>query len=84
MIDTPELPSRLKFIFMDIVDLRKAGWKSKKNNKGLKIFDEIRKKVSPISKRSIKYYGRCFDCSRLHLYKLTMVVRSQEVANTVG
>ena len=84
MIDTPELPSRLKFIFIDIIDLRKAGWKSKKNNKRLKIFDEIRKKINPISKRSIKYYKRCFDYSRLHLYKLTMVVRSQEVANTVG
>ncbi|KAJ3473863.1 hypothetical protein NLG97_g10095 [Lecanicillium saksenae] len=43
MIDLPELPSRIKFLLMDIVDLRKAGWRGKTS--GLappKTLDEIR------------------------------------------
>jgi translation initiation factor 4G len=36
MIDTPELPSRLRFMLMDIVDLRKKRWQSKEDNKGPK------------------------------------------------
>jgi len=42
MIDTPELPSRLRFMLMDIVDLRKKNWASKENNKGPKTLDEVR------------------------------------------
>ncbi|KAL3425688.1 translation initiation factor 4F [Phlyctema vagabunda] len=42
MIDTPELPSRLKFMLMDIVDLRKKRWQSKDANKGPKTLEEIR------------------------------------------
>lgn len=42
MIDTPELPSRLRFMLMDIIDLRKKRWASKDNNKGPKTLDEIR------------------------------------------
>ncbi|KAK2628556.1 hypothetical protein QTJ16_001659 [Diplocarpon rosae] len=42
MIDTPELPSRLRFMLMDIVDLRKKRWASKDNNKGPKTLDEVR------------------------------------------
>ncbi|KAH8594726.1 hypothetical protein B0O99DRAFT_513255 [Bisporella sp. PMI_857] len=42
MIDTPELPSRLKFMLMDIVDLRKKNWQSKETNKGPKTLDEVR------------------------------------------
>ncbi|KAI1417714.1 hypothetical protein F5Y13DRAFT_185046 [Hypoxylon sp. FL1857] len=42
MIDLPELPSRLKFMLMDVVDLRKANWVSKETNKGPKTLEEIR------------------------------------------
>ncbi|KAI1335172.1 hypothetical protein F5Y15DRAFT_428480 [Xylariaceae sp. FL0016] len=42
MIDLPELPSRLKFMLMDVVDLRKARWVSKEANKGPKTLEEVR------------------------------------------
>lgn len=45
MIDTPELPSRLRFMLMDIVDLRKKNWQSKEANKGPKTLEEIRAEV---------------------------------------
>lgn len=42
MMDTPELPSRLKFMLMDVVDLRSKRWASKEANKGPKTLDEVR------------------------------------------
>ncbi|KAI0010275.1 hypothetical protein F4779DRAFT_639406 [Xylariaceae sp. FL0662B] len=42
MMDLPELPSRLHFMLLDVVDLRKAGWVSKELNKGPKTLEEIR------------------------------------------
>jgi translation initiation factor 4G len=45
IIQLPELPSRLKFMLMDIVDLRRARWASKDNNKGPKTLDEVRAEV---------------------------------------
>jgi len=42
MVDTPDLPSRLRFMLMDIIDLRKKRWASKDNNKGPKTLDEVR------------------------------------------
>ncbi|KAI0146037.1 hypothetical protein F4776DRAFT_660907 [Hypoxylon sp. NC0597] len=42
MIDLPELPSRLKFMLMDVVDLRRANWVSKEANKGPKTLEEVR------------------------------------------
>ncbi|KAI2778969.1 hypothetical protein F4815DRAFT_446794 [Daldinia loculata] len=42
MIDLPDLPSRLKFMLMDVVDLRKANWISKEANKGPKTLEEVR------------------------------------------
>ena len=42
MIDMPDLPSRLKFMLMDVIDLRKAGWHSKEQNKGPKTLEEVR------------------------------------------
>jgi translation initiation factor 4G len=42
IIDIPELPSRLKFMLMDVVDLRKVNWASKEANKGPKTLDEVR------------------------------------------
>ncbi|KAI1640240.1 hypothetical protein F4809DRAFT_637908 [Biscogniauxia mediterranea] len=42
MIDLPELPSRLQFMLMDVVDLRRAAWVSKEANKGPKTLEEVR------------------------------------------
>ncbi|KAI9646893.1 hypothetical protein NHQ30_004893 [Ciborinia camelliae] len=42
MVETPELPSRLKFMLMDIIDLRKKRWASKEANKGPKTLEEVR------------------------------------------
>ncbi|KAK4461907.1 hypothetical protein QBC42DRAFT_86680 [Cladorrhinum samala] len=42
MINLEKLPSRLKFMLMDIVDLRKKGWVSKDTNKGPKTLEEVR------------------------------------------
>ncbi|KAJ4264772.1 hypothetical protein NW762_005015 [Fusarium torreyae] len=42
MMDLPELPSRLKFMLMDVLDLRRANWVSKETNKGPKTLDEVR------------------------------------------
>jgi translation initiation factor 4G len=46
IIELPNLPSRLKFMLMDIVDLRKAQWASKEANKGPKTLEEVRAEVS--------------------------------------
>lgn len=46
IIDLPDLPSRLKFMLMDVVDLRKAQWASKEANKGPKTLEEVRAEVS--------------------------------------
>jgi translation initiation factor 4G len=40
------LPSRLKFMLLDIVDLRKAGWRSKDANKGPKTIAEIHQEAA--------------------------------------
>ncbi|KAI9805536.1 MAG: hypothetical protein M1825_000787 [Sarcosagium campestre] len=45
MIDTPDLPSRLQFMLMDIVDLRRKGWASKEQNKGPQTIQEIREEA---------------------------------------
>ncbi|KAI9732233.1 MAG: hypothetical protein M1818_007552 [Claussenomyces sp. TS43310] len=42
MVDTPDLPSRLRFMLMDIIDLRRAKWHSKEDNKGPKTLEEVR------------------------------------------
>ncbi|GAB0135569.1 hypothetical protein EsDP_00003902 [Epichloe bromicola] len=42
MADLPELQSRMKFMLMDVVDLRRANWVSKEANKGPKTLDEVR------------------------------------------
>ncbi|KAH8909948.1 hypothetical protein BR93DRAFT_943830 [Coniochaeta sp. PMI_546] len=41
IMDLENLPSRLKFMLMDVVDLRKANWASKEANKGPKTLKEI-------------------------------------------
>jgi translation initiation factor 4G len=45
MIELPELPSRLKFMLMDIVDFRKKNWHSKDDNEGPETFKEVRADV---------------------------------------
>ncbi|PHH79353.1 hypothetical protein CDD80_5021 [Ophiocordyceps camponoti-rufipedis] len=42
MAELPDLQSRMKFMLMDIVDLRRASWHSKEGNKGPKTLDEVR------------------------------------------
>jgi translation initiation factor 4G len=42
MVDTPDLPSRLRFMLMDIIDLRKKHWQSKEDNKGPKTLEQVR------------------------------------------
>ncbi|RYP03909.1 hypothetical protein DL764_004825 [Monosporascus ibericus] len=42
MMNIPDLPSRLKFMLMDVVDLRRANWVSKEANKGPKTLEEVR------------------------------------------
>ncbi|KAI0166062.1 hypothetical protein GGR57DRAFT_488926 [Xylariaceae sp. FL1272] len=45
MVDLPDMPSRLQFMLMDVVDLRKANWASKEQNKGPKTLEEVRAEV---------------------------------------
>ncbi|KAI9828174.1 MAG: hypothetical protein M1826_006102 [Phylliscum demangeonii] len=45
MVATPELPSRMTFMLMDIIDLRKAGWVSKDDNKGPQTIQAIHEKA---------------------------------------
>jgi translation initiation factor 4G len=45
MIAIPDLPSRLRFMLMDVVDLRNKGWASKADNKGPKTITEIREEA---------------------------------------
>ncbi|PHH86324.1 hypothetical protein CDD83_10416 [Cordyceps sp. RAO-2017] len=42
MAELPELQSRMKFMLMDVIDLRRASWISKEANKGPKTLDEVR------------------------------------------
>jgi translation initiation factor 4G len=46
IVDLPDLPSRLKFMLMDVVDLRRCHWDSKDTNKGPKTLEEVRAEVS--------------------------------------
>ena len=46
IMDLEGLPSRLKFMLMDVVDLRRANWASKEANKGPKTLKEIQAEVS--------------------------------------
>lgn len=45
MVDTPDLPSRLRFMLMDIIDLRKKRWLSKEDNKGPMTLEEVKAAV---------------------------------------
>lgn len=41
IMNMPELPSRLRFMLLDIIDLRKTKWRSAQDNKGPKTIQEI-------------------------------------------
>ncbi|CAK7266765.1 hypothetical protein SEPCBS119000_002197 [Sporothrix epigloea] len=45
IIDIPDLPSRLKFMLMDVVDLRNRSWVSMEANKGPKTLEEVRQEA---------------------------------------
>ncbi|KAI9167359.1 LOW QUALITY PROTEIN: Eukaryotic translation initiation factor 4 gamma [Paramyrothecium foliicola] len=42
MADLPELQSRMRFMLLDVIDLRRANWHSKEANKGPKTLEEVR------------------------------------------
>ncbi|KAK1832361.1 hypothetical protein QBC39DRAFT_405287 [Podospora conica] len=42
IVNLPDLPSRLRFMLMDIIDLRRVRWASKDGNKGPKTLEEVR------------------------------------------
>ncbi|RDW90605.1 putative eukaryotic translation initiation factor subunit eIF-4F [Aspergillus mulundensis] len=46
MVQTPGLPSRLRFMLMDIIDLRNARWQSKDSDKGPKTIQQIREEAA--------------------------------------
>jgi translation initiation factor 4G len=46
MMDTPDLPSRLRFMLLDVLDLRRANWVSKGGDKGPKTLQEIREEAA--------------------------------------
>jgi len=45
MVDNKELNSRMRFMLMDVIDLRKKGWESKETNKGPKTIQEVREEA---------------------------------------
>ena len=49
IIDMPELENRLKFMLMDVRDLRDGGWKSSQGDKGPKTLDEVRAEAEKVA-----------------------------------
>ncbi|KAJ5931630.1 hypothetical protein N7516_006119 [Penicillium verrucosum] len=52
MVETPNLPSRLRFMLLDIIDLRSARWNSKDADKGPQTIVEIREALKPSASAS--------------------------------
>ncbi|KAH8434167.1 putative eukaryotic translation initiation factor subunit eIF-4F [Aspergillus melleus] len=46
MVQTPNLPSRMRFMLMDIIDLRNGRWQSKDADKGPKTIQQIREEAA--------------------------------------
>ncbi|BCR88137.1 putative eukaryotic translation initiation factor subunit eIF-4F [Aspergillus chevalieri] len=46
MMETEGLPSRIRFMLMDVIDLRKANWMSKDADKGPKTIQQIREEAA--------------------------------------
>lgn len=49
IIDMPELENRLKFMLMDVRDLRDGGWQSSQGDKGPKTLDEVRAEAEKVA-----------------------------------
>lgn len=45
LVDNKELNSRMKFMLMDVIDLRKGGWETKETEKGPKTIQEVREEA---------------------------------------
>jgi translation initiation factor 4G len=85
MVDTPDLPSRLRFMLMDIIDLRKKNWASKEQNKGPKTLDEVRVEVCPLFAAMYVNLLTCYSLKqRLQQRRLRMLVVLAEEAVVVA
>ena len=51
-MNLPDLPSRLRFMLLDIVDLRRAGWNSKDADKGPKTIQQIHEEAEAAAQRA--------------------------------
>lgn len=69
MVDLPELQSRMKFMLMDVIDLRRSNWHSKEANKGPKTLDEVRLEVCRNAKTDWMNEGSTDKFYRLRLLK---------------
>lgn len=49
IIDLPDLENRLKFMLMDVRDLREEGWKSSQADKGPKTLEEVRAEAERVA-----------------------------------
>lgn len=49
---TPGLPSRLRFMLMDVVDMRKSGWVDKRKDKGPKTIAEIHEEAKQAKEKA--------------------------------
>lgn len=81
MVDTPDLPSRLRFMLMDIIDLRKKNWASKEDNKGPKTLEEVRAEVSYID--ILLIFGKLLTFNRPKLRLPRRLLIMHEEANVV-
>jgi translation initiation factor 4G len=52
ILKSDALPSRPKFMVMDLIDLRKAGWKGKNDNKGPKTIQQIHQEAEAAAARA--------------------------------
>lgn len=79
LTQVPDLPSRLKFMLMDIIDLRKKQWAEKEGLKGPKTLDEIRAEVSfPEGDQRDNSSPYVLIHSRLRLLPLRRLLRLHE------
>lgn len=62
IVHLPDLPSRLRFMLMDIIDLRRVRWASKDGNKGPKTLEEVRAEVCLFPSPLSFCYGPVLTC----------------------
>ena len=83
MIALPDLPSRLRFMLMDTIDLRKAGWQSKGSGvKGPTTLDEVRAQVSHIPKLNLQHAKANLEQGRRSRTSKGNPTRSRELARS--